>query len=50
MLYRKGWKIILYVETRDKHIFTQNFLNIQLILNPQKVLESWDLDLSNNTI
>ena len=26
------------------HIFTYNFLNIQLIFNPQKVLESWDLD------
>ena len=24
------------------HIFTHNFLNIQPILNPQKVLEIWD--------
>ena len=32
------------------HIFAHNFLNIQLIFNPQKVLESWDLGLSNNTI
>ena len=24
------------------HIFAHNFLNIQLIFNPQKVLESWD--------
>ena len=30
--------------------FTHNFLNIQLIFNPQKVLESWDLELSNHTI
>ena len=27
------------------HIFTYNFLNIQLIFNPQKFLESWDLDV-----
>ena len=30
--------------------FTHNFLNIQLIFNPQNVLESWDLELSNYTI
>ena len=40
MLCRKGPKIMLYVETRDKHIFALNFLNIQPIFNPQKVLES----------
>ena len=28
MLCQKGRKIILYVETRDKHIFAHNFLNI----------------------
>ena len=50
MLCLKGRKIMLYVETRDKHIFAHNFLNIQLIFNPQKVLESWDLVLSNHTI
>ena len=50
MLCRKGRKIMLYVETRDKHIYAHNFLNIQPIFNPQKVLESWDLDLSKNTI
>ena len=50
MLCQKGRKIILYVETGEKHIFAHNFLNIQLIFNPQKVLESWDLDLSNHTI
>ena len=32
------------------HIFTHNFLNIQLIFNPQKVLKSWDLGLSNHNI
>ena len=31
---------LCYVETRDKHIFAHNFLNIQLIFNPKKVLES----------
>ena len=41
---------LCYVETRDKHIFAHNFLNNQLIFHPQKVLESWDLDLSNHTI
>ena len=29
-----------YVETRDIHIFAYNFLNIQSIFNPEKVLES----------
>ena len=32
------------------HIFAHNFLNIQLMFNPKKVLESWDLWLSNHTI
>ena len=32
------------------HIFAPNFLNIQPIFNPQKVLESWDLELFNHTI
>ena len=31
---------LCYVETRDKHIFAHNFLNIQPIFDPQKVLES----------
>ena len=31
---------LCYVETRDKHIFAHNFLNIQAIFNPKKVLES----------
>ena len=40
---------LCYVETRDKHIFAHNFLNIQAIFNPKKVLESRELDLSNRT-
>ena len=31
---------LCYFETRDKHIFAHNFLNIQPIFDPQKVLES----------
>ena len=31
---------LCYVETRDKHVFAHNFLNIQAIFNSQKVLES----------
>ena len=33
-----------------RHIYADNFLNIQLIFNLQKVLESWDLELSKYTI
>ena len=33
-----------------RYIYAHNFLNIQPIFNPQKVLESWDLELSNYTI
>ena len=36
----KRAKRLCYVETRDKHIFAHNFLNIQVIFNPKKVLES----------
>ena len=32
------------------HIVANNFLNIQPIFNPQNVLESYDLGLSNHTI
>ena len=39
-IYVKG------VETRDKHIFAHNFLDIQLIFNPQKK----DLGLSNQIL
>ena len=31
---------LCYVQTRDIHIFAHNFLNIQLIFNLKKVLES----------
>ena len=32
------------------YIFANNFLNIQLIFNPQKVLRSWDSELFKHTI
>ena len=35
---------------RAHNIFAHNFLNIELIFNPKKVLESRDLGLSNHTI
>ena len=38
--YVKRVKRLCYVETRDKHIFAHNFLNIQPIFNLQKVLKS----------
>ena len=38
--YFKRVERLCYVETRDKHILAHNFLNNQLIFNPQKVLES----------
>ena len=31
---------LCHVETRDKHILAHNFLNIQPIFNPKKVLDS----------
>ena len=46
----KGLKDYVMLKQRVKHIFSHNFLNIPLISNSQKVLESWDLDLSNHTI
>ena len=48
--YVKRVERLCYVKTRVKHIFAHNFLNIQSIFNPQKVLESLELDLSNHTI
>ena len=33
-----------------KYVFAHNFLNIQWIFNQEKVLESWDIGLSNNAI
>ena len=38
--YVKRIERLCYVETRDIHNFAHNFLNIQLIFNPKKVLES----------
>ena len=38
--YVKRVERLCYVETRDIHIFAHNFLNIQPIFNPKKVLES----------
>ena len=38
--YVERVKRLCYVETRDIHIFAHNFLNIQLIFNLKKVLES----------
>ena len=38
--YVERVKRLCYVETRDIHIFTHNFFNIQLIFNLKKVLES----------
>ena len=38
--YVKRLERLCYVETRDIHIFAHNFLNIQPIFNPKKVLES----------
>ena len=46
----------MYVEWCQKklkmllNIFAHNFLNIQQIFNPKKVLKSWDLELFNHTI
>ena len=48
--YVERVKRLCYVETKDIHIFTHNFLNIQAIFSLKKVLESCDLDLSNHTI
>ena len=38
------------VQNMYKHVFAHNFLNIQRIFNPKKVLESWDLGLFNHSI
>ena len=38
--YVKRVKRLCYVEKKDIHIFAYNFLNIQAIFNPKKVLES----------
>ena len=36
----KGSKDYVMLKKKDKHIFAHNFLNIQAIFNPKKVLES----------
>ena len=38
--YVERVKRLCYDETSDKHIFAHNFLNIQMIFDPQKVLKS----------
>ena len=38
--YVESVERLCYVETRDKHVFPHNFLNIQAIFNLKKVLES----------
>ena len=38
--YVKRVERLCYVETRDKHVFAHNFLNIQVMFNLKKVLES----------
>ena len=42
-MHVKGVKIHSKYAVRAHNIFVHNFLNIQLILNPKKVLKSWDL-------
>ena len=51
----KGCNAMYVKDIKDEkrtytHIFAHNVLNIQLIFNPEKVLESWDLELFNHTI
>ena len=36
----KGLKDYVMLKQKDKHIFAHNFLNIQAIFNPKKVLEN----------
>ena len=52
-----GWNYIVYVmlfmsemSKIEKHVLAHNFLNIQRIFNPEKVLESWDTGLFNHII
>ena len=51
-MYAEGVKRDSKYTISDHNMFDHNFLNFQLIFNPQKVLESWDLDLglSNHII
>ena len=43
------WPLVPQYKTHP-HVSAHNFLNIQLIFNLQKVLESWDWGLFNHTI
>ena len=42
-------QMLCYVEAVDTHVSVHNFLNIQWIFNPKKVLECWEPGLSNHT-
>ena len=42
-------QMLCYVEAVDTHVSAHNFLNIQWIFNPKKVLECWEPGLSNHT-
>ena len=42
-------QMLCYVDTVDTHVSAHNFLNIQQIFNPKKVLECWEPGLSNHT-
>ena len=42
-------QMLCYVDTVDTHVSAHNFLNIQRIFNPEKVLECWEPGLSNHT-
>ena len=44
--------LILHINSVDiaRYILAHNFLNIQWIFNPKKVLECWESGLSNHTI
>ena len=43
-------RLLILLAKHIPHIPAHNFLNIQWIFNPQKVLESWDSGLFNHTI
>ena len=54
-IHYKGCNAMYVEDVKDgkriyTHIFAHNFLNIQPIFNPEKVLGSWDLELFNHTI
>ena len=49
-MYVEGVKRDSKYTIGDHNIFAHNFINIQLICNLKKVLESWFLGLSNHTM